>query len=238
MSASVSIPPEQLGHLLGEFGWNQGRAKFLLGVWLFLFLLSLPLSLVLIGLPGLIASAYFVVRSFKRLRQTKPILLVYQHGIVDQRKGTAAITYYQDVKNLFLGVVVINGVLNYLVTLEPQQGQKVKIDEHVANVDRVRTLIEEQFVGLHLPAAIAAYQEGTAIEFGSLKVTQAGLVAGKRTLPWADFATVDVQRNAGFVGVVIRQKGSQKEWFTAARDTFPNLALFFALVNYLAAQAN
>lgn len=235
MSLNQLTIPEDLGHAIGEFGWNKGRAKFLVGAWIFIFLISLPIALFLIGLPGLIASIYFIQRSLKRLRSKEPVILVYQHGLVDRRQKTADIIRYEEIKNLLLSVVVINGVLNYVVTLETQTGRKIKIDEHVANVDHLRTLLEEQLLQLQLPATIAAYLQGTPIVFGNLTLTQAGLSAGKRTLLWSEFDSADVQRQYKSVEFIIRQKGSQKNWFTAPRDTFPNLALFFALVNSIRA---
>lgn len=233
MSTNQFSAPEQLGHLLGEFGWNKGRAKFLLGVWIFILILSLPLSLALVGLPGLIVSGYFIHRSLHRLRGTEPVILVYQQGLVDRRKGTPHVIGFEEIKNLFLSVVIINGVLNYIVTLETQTGQKIKIDEHVAKVDQLRTLLEEQIVQSQFSDMIDSYKQGNPIVFERLTLTQAGLSAGKRVLPWSEFESADVQRKANSVELVIRQKGGKQDWFTAPRDAFPNLALFFAIVNYI-----
>lgn len=234
MSTNQFSAPGQLGHLLGEFGWNKGRAKFLLGVWIFIFILSLPLSLALVGLPGLIVSGYFIYRSLQRLRGSEPVILVYQQGLVDRRQKSPDVISYKDIKNLLLSVVIINGVLNYIITLETQAGRKIKIDEHVAKVDQLRTLLEEQLVQAQLPAVIDAYKQGTPIAFDRLTLTQAGLAAGKRVLPWSEFESADIQRKANSVEFVIRQKDSKQDWFSAPRDAFPNLALFFACVNYIA----
>ncbi len=222
---------EQLGVVLGEFGWNKGRAKFLLGAWIALFVISLPLALAIIGLPGLILSIYFIYRSLKRLRGTQPIVSLYQQGLIDLRKGTPEVIRYADIKTLFLSVVRTNGVLNYVLTLETNNGRKTKIDEHVANVDQLRTVLEEQLVQHQLPAMIANYQQGNPVEFGRLTLTQEGLSAGKRLLPWSEFESADIQRRSNSVAFFIRQKGSQQDWFYSPRDDFPNLALFFALVH-------
>jgi hypothetical protein len=223
----------QLGHSLGEFGWNKGRAKALLGVWLLLLVICLPLSLVLIGLPGFIASAYFVYRSLRRLKDTKPVIILYQDGLVDCRQGQPVITRYQDITNLFLSVVVRQGILNYVVTLETHNKKKIKIDEHVADISHLRTLLEEQLVQLQLPNAIASYRQGQPLKFGPLTLTQEGLSVGKRMLPWTEFEAADVQRRGNYVVFFIRQKDHKNDWYTTSRDIFPNLALFFALVSSL-----
>jgi hypothetical protein len=54
-------------------------------------------------------------------------------------------------------------------------------------------------------------------------------------LPWSEFELADVQRRYKTVDFFIRQKGSQKDWFYSPRDSFPNLGLFFAFINYITA---
>ena len=231
----------QLGNLLGEFGWNKGRAKALLIAWSLMIFISLPMSLILLGLPGLILSIYFSYRSFQRLKGTKPVILLYQQGLIDCRNGTPQIIRYEEIKKLFLSVVIRSGILNYLVTLETQNLGKIKIDEHVANVERLKALLEEQLIKIQLPALIANYQQGNAVEFGQLTLTQEGLVAGKRMLPWSEFESANVKRSYKTVGFYIYQKGSKNEWYYSSRDYFPNLALFFAFIDYITAtqrQAN
>lgn len=225
----------QLGSLLGEFGWNKGRAKAVLTIWLFMFFLSLPMSLALFGLPVLILSSYFSYRSFQRLKGTKPVILLYQQGLIDCRKGTPEIIRYEEIKKLFLSVVITNGVLNYIVTLQTKTVGKLKIDEHVANIERLKVLLEEQLIQVQLPALIANYQQGNAIEFGQLTLAQKGLLAGSRMLPWSEFESAEVKRSSKSVYLFIYQKGSKKEWCCFSRDDFPNLALFFAFINSITA---
>lgn len=222
-----------LGHLLGEFGWNKGRAKAVLWLWIILLIPSLICSLFLVGLIGLGFCVYFIQRSYRRLRATQPAIVVYEQGLVDQRQKTPQVVRYETIKNMFISVVVINGVLNYIVTLEQQDGQKLKVDEHVANVDHLRQLLEEQLVQQRLPGAIARFQAGDTLSFGNLQLSQSGLSIGKKTLPWPEFGSVEVKRSANMVGLVIHQKAGNQEWGYQARDTFPNLALFFALVSYI-----
>ena len=231
----------QLGSLLGEFGWNKRRAKTLLIVWSLMFLISLPTSLFLLGLPTLILSSYFSYRSFQRLKGTKPVILLYQQGLIDCRKGTPEVIRYEEIQKLFLSVVITNGVLNYIITLETQKSPKIRIDEHVANIEQLKASLEEQIIQLQLPELIADYQQGNAIKFGQLTLTQEGLLAGKRLLPWSEFESANVKRRYKTVDFFICQKGSQKDWFYSPRDIFPNLALFFALINFITAtegQAN
>lgn len=225
----------QLGSLLGEFGWNKRRAKTLLIVWSLMFFISLPTSLFLLGLPTLVLSTYFSYRSFQRLKGTKPVILLYQQGLIDCRKGTPEVIRYEEIKKLFLSVVITNGVLNYIVSLETHKNPRIRIDEHIGNIDQLKVLLEEQIIQLQLPGLIADYQQGNAIKFGQLTLSQKGLLTGKRLLAWSDFESANVKRRSNTVDFFICQKGSQKDWFYSPRDIFPNLALFFALINYITA---
>lgn len=223
---------DNLGHKLGEFSWNKGRAKGILWIWVFMLFPSLLFSLFLIGIPGLIASIYFIQRSVKRLRSTQPAIAVYQQGLVDNRQGQPQTIRYEQIKNIYLTVTVINGVFTYVITLELKNGQKLKIDEHVANINDLRILLEEKLVEQQLPDAIATYKEGNSINFNNLQVSQAGLSTGKKTLAWSELESADIQRSANSVYLKIRQKGNSSDWAAQPRDTFPNLGLFFALMNY------
>lgn len=224
---------EGLGRLLGEFGWNKSRAKTVLWMWIFLLLLSLFLSLLIIGLPILILSIYFINRSAQRLRSNQPVILLYEQGFVDRRQGGSIITHYKDVEQIYISATVINGVLNYIVTLQTQSGKTLKIDEHVANVDHLRVALEEQVLQHQFPEAIATYQKGNPISFKLLQVDQEGLTVGKKILPWGEFGSAEIKRISNNVYLTIYQKNSKKEWAFLSRDAFPNLALFFAVTHYL-----
>lgn len=217
-----------LGHLLGEFGWNKGIARYILFLWIFLLFPGLLFSLFLIGLPIVFLSIYSIYQSCVRLLATKPVLLVYEHGLIDGRKGSLQVIRYEEIKNIYIALVMNN----YVITLETHNKKKIKIDEHIANVDNLRILLEQQFVRQKWPDAIALYQQGNSIIFDNLQISQVGLTAGKRTLPWSEFGTTDIQRSGKLVYLMIFQKDNKKEWGSVRRNTFPNIALFLALVNY------
>jgi hypothetical protein len=217
-----------LGHLLGEFGWNKKIATYILLLWIVLFFPSLLLSLALIGLPILILSIYSIYQSCVRLLTNKPVVLVYEHGLIDSRKGSMQVIRYEEIKSIYISAVMSS----YLLTLETHNKKKIKINEHITNIDHLRIILEQQLVRQQLPDAIALYQQGDSIIFDNLQVSQGGLMAGKRTLPWSEFGTADIQRSGKFVYLMIFKKDVRQEWAGVRRNNFPNIALFLALVNY------
>lgn len=219
---------DTLGHLLGEFVWNKGAARSVLFIWIFLLFPGLLFSLFLIGLPVVILSIYSIYQSCVRLIASKPVLLVYEHGLIDGRKGSLQVIRYEEIKNIYISLVLSN----YVITLETHHKKKIKINEHIANIDNLKILLEQQFVRQKWTDAVALYQQGSPIVFDNLQVSQAGLTTGKRLLPWSEFGTTDIQRIGKFVYLMIFQKDNKKEWGCVRRNNFPNIALFLALVNY------
>lgn len=217
-----------LGHLLGEFGWNKKIATYILVIWIVLLFPGLLFSLVFIGLPVLILSIYSIFQSCVRLLATKPVILIYEHGLIDSRKSSMQVIRYEEIKNIYISAVMSN----YLLTIETHNKKKIKINEHIANIDHLRIILEQQFVRQKLPNAIALYQQGNSIVFNNIQVSKVGLTTGKDTLPWSDFGTADIQRSGKFVYLMIFPKDSKKEWGAVRRNYFPNIALFMALVNY------
>jgi hypothetical protein len=224
------------GNLIDSFGWNKGRAKVLLWTWSVLLLFSLPLSLILLGLPCAIASIYFVYRSLRRLISKKPIVSIYERGLIDDRGGSSQIINYQDIKNVYISIVRTVGVVNYIITLETHNKKKIKIDEHVANIDVLRQQLEQQIVRQQFPATIAAYQSGETLVFNSLQVHRSGLSVKKKTLPWSEFGSASIQQVGNSVFFVIYQR--DKEWMCFSRNYFPNIALFCTLTNYISESVN
>jgi hypothetical protein len=69
-----------LGHLLGEFGWNKSAARSVLFIWIFLFFPGLLFSFFLVGLPVVILSIYSIYQSCVRLLASKPVLSLFCHS--------------------------------------------------------------------------------------------------------------------------------------------------------------
>lgn len=217
-----------LGNLLGEFGWNKGITLYILVIWTVIFFPSLLLALSLFGLPTLILSIYSVCQSFIRLLTIKPVLLVYEYGLIDRRKRSIKVIRYEEIKKIYISAVMFR----YLITIETHNKKKIKINEHLKNVDHLRIILEQQIVQRQLPEAIELYEQGNSIAFDQIQISQAGLMIGKRTLPWSEFGTADIQRIDKFVYLMIFQKDCKQEWGAVRRNMFPNIALFMALVNY------
>ncbi|MBE9180619.1 hypothetical protein IQ268_18820 [Oculatella sp. LEGE 06141] len=237
MNYSASIAPQTFGHLLGEFNWHKSKAKRLFVLWSLMVFPSLISCLFLVGIPATFFSVYFAHRSWRRWRSPQTVVLLYQHGLVDQRKPQPVILPYADVDTLLIAVTRLANVTSHVYTLQTKDKRKIQFDEHLAQIKDLGQILQEQVAQQQLPEAIATYNRGLPISFKQLAISPDGMSRGRQHLSWQDFdgATVIQSRTRKHVHVFleIKQKGQQKPWALLDQATFPNLSLFFALLNHI-----
>lgn len=235
MNSSASFVPQALGQLLGEFNWHKPKAKRLFVVWCLMIPVSLFSWLFLIGIPATVLAIHFARRSWQRWRSPQPVVLLYEHGLIDQRKSESVIVFYTNVETLLVAIIRLGGITGCLCTLQTKDGRKLQFDEHLAQIKDLSYILQEQMVREQLPNAIATYRQGLPIDFKHLAVAPDGLVMGKKHLSWYEFdsATVIQSRTRKYIHtfIEIKQKGQQQFWARLDQKTFPNMALFFALLD-------
>lgn len=233
-SASLS---SQLGCLLGEFNWDKPKAKRLFVLWSLMVLPSLISCLFLVGVPTTFLSIYFAHRSWQRWRSPHNVVLLYEHGLVDRRKSQPVTLSYADMDTLLIAVTRLAKVTSHVYTVQTKDNRKVQFDDHLAQIKDLGYVLQQQITQQQLPEAIAAYNQGSAVTFNHLTVASSGIVVGKRHLSWQEFdsATVTQTRTRKHIHmfIEIKQKESQKSWVLLDQKTFPNMSLFFALLDYI-----
>jgi hypothetical protein len=250
MKDSASLTSVELGHLLKEFDWDRPKAKRLFILWSLMVFPSLVSCLFLVGIPATIFSIYLARRSWKRWRlpqrgkgsaSSHPPVSLYQHGFVDQRQSQSVVVSYTDIQTLLVAITRLARVTSHIYTIQTKDNRKIQFDEHLAEIKELGYLLQEQVVQHQLPAAIATYNQGLPITFNRLVVTSSGITVGKQSLSWQEFESVEViqtrTRKYIHVFVVIHQTHQQKPWALLDQKTFPNIALFFALIDYVQSSA-
>ena len=235
MRASTFAAPQELGHLLAEFNWHKSKAKWLFVIWSLMIFPSLISCLFLVGIPATVFSIYFARRSWQRWHSSQSVVLLYEYGLVDRRKAQPIILSYADIETLLTAVIRMARVTSQIYTIQTKDNLKIQFDEHLAQIKELGYILQEQLVQHQLPQAIATYNQGLSISFQHLAVTSSGIVMGKRHLSWQDFdsATVLQTRTRKYIHIFIeiKQKGQQRFWARLDQKTFPNVALFFALLD-------
>lgn len=237
MPASASFVPQPLGQLLGEFNWHKPKAKRLFVTWSLMIPVSLFSCLFLVGIPATVLSIYFAHRSWQRWRLHQNVVLLYEHSLVDRRKSQLVVLPYTNVDTLLVAVTRMAKTTSYVYTIQTKDDRKLQFDEHLAQIKDLGHILQEQMVREQLPSVIATYHQGQPVSFQQLAVTLNGIVMGKQYLSWQEFdaATVIQSRTRKHIHtfIEIKQKGQQKTWARLDQKTFPNMALFFALLDYI-----
>jgi hypothetical protein len=234
---SSPLAPQEFGHLLGEFNWHKPKAKRLFVIWSLMIFPALVSWLFLVGIPATVLAVYFARRSWKRWRSPQNVVLLYQHGLVDRRKSQPVILSYDDVQSLFITIVRLANVTSYIYTIHTKDNRQIQFDEHLAQIKDIGHILQEQIAQHQLPEAIATYKQGLPVSFKQLTVTSDGVAVGKRFLPWTEFDSAMVlqtrTRKYLHTFIEIKQKNQQNAWALLDQKTFPNVSLFFALLDYI-----
>ncbi len=86
--------------------------------------------------------------------------------------------------------------------------------------------IENKIVGRLLPQAKQDIEEGRVVQFGYFKISQHGISAGKRTLPWEQIGEFSVSNRE----ITIKQRGESLRWVRIVISGIPNFVVFRKLV--------
>src|SRR5437879_10145765 len=87
--------------------------------------------------------------------------------------------------------------------------------------------IENKIVYRLLPQVKQDIEEGRVADFGCFKISQYGISAGKRTLPWELVGEFSVSNGE----VTIKQQGERLRWVRRVISGIPNFAVFRKLVD-------
>ncbi|GHO85534.1 DUF6585 family protein [Dictyobacter formicarum] len=106
-------------------------------------------------------------------------------------------------------------------------GRKAVFTDMFADAEEIGNAIDYELTRVQLPMAIAAFDAGQALTFGTLQVSRQGLAKSpQHWLPWQELK--DVQVNRGIIS--IRKSGQMLNWSTVRVARMPNMHIFLALV--------
>jgi hypothetical protein len=251
MSNSSSVDAlaqqHQLGQLVREYGWNQQLYRgYRRTLWITFPLVIFP-SLVIIGIPFLIIWGVYAWVVFRRCSDSRPKVLCYEYGFIDRQK--MQIVRYDEIAIIQLSQVeylhaynrtggnIANMRLDCIVKTKP--GKKIKFQQYIENVIELGHFLQQQALPFQLNDSIEQLKQGEAISFDSFKMSSSGIHQGKKLLSWDQVDSTEIKsiasHNGSYVAVIIRESGykDNEYWANRERNWFPNLLLFFTLIQYL-----
>lgn len=237
------VDESHLGKPTAEYGWNRGRAKLLLWMWGFLLFPALLSSIVIVGLPLLGLSIYIIVRSLRRLSAGK-VLFLHEHGFIDQRnRNKPTVISYDNVKSVRMATRKVRITLFWrmtfhICTVEMRDGTQLKYTDDWQKVEQISALFQERVTAYQLPYAIATFNQGVPIEFGSLQLHREGLSLGKKTLSWSELEKIELvpSRWGPCLSIDFKdghREGKLRNWAWMNLGIVPNLQLFLTLIRQI-----
>lgn len=212
-----------------------------LAIWFFLAGLNAPVNGLLIAaavfgglglLPG-IGLIYEILKLRWRL-------YLFENGFVFVRVGSR-IVLWDDIQSFYEQQDVVAGMradrrLRFLLA----DGRRLAIDSSYNDFAAFAQAVGESVTRSVLRRAAEVLPRGESIEFGKLKLSQAGLEKPGGSLPWAEVHSIAVEpREAGNVrahGVVVYKRGLQAagvnekvEWYMKLVPSFGNVEAFLHL---------
>ncbi|MEM7062170.1 MAG: DUF6585 family protein [Cyanobacteria bacterium P01_B01_bin.77] len=236
---AIASHTAEMGHIIGEFGWNKKRAKLLLIIY---GIIALPISLMsclfIVGFFSSPVVLWLIIRSICRLKSSRIIISLYEKGLIDNRNGDASPLFYRDISKIYVSPVSMGGQTFYDYTVHTYDGSKpIKFSIEIANTKQFGEAIQEGILATQLQQHLIDLENGASIPFDRLSLSAEGLAFRKKKLDWQDFSHAEIKRNRVGKSVThwleIYQKGQSRVWKNFERNRFPNLFLFFNLVDHL-----
>jgi serine/threonine protein kinase len=99
-------------------------------------------------------------------------------------------------------------------------------------VEQVGRLLDAGVARVQIPRAFELFNAGQTISFGPLMLSQKGITAGDKMLPWAEVKEVKTLNGSVF----IKKAGKRLPWTAPSIGKIPNYSVFDALVRAVLAQ--
>ncbi len=171
------------------------------------FLFKLAIGIFSMGMGGEISIIY------RRIKQRKHNILVYEQGIVYEEKNNRLSAHYEELQiwqeSIYRSFLFISVELIRTYTIEVPKGKRVRISQDLA--DKLQVLVVQH----QLPQAIAAYNQGYTLEFGPICIHKKGIVIEGQGIPWSTVGRVRVREGQIHIATYIAR--------ATYRDTVPIL---------------
>jgi len=231
----------QLGNQRGEYRSGAGSAVIaILGAGLIALGLFGEFSVISAGgetsamLALLVPMAFGGLMIFSWFAYSRRRIQVFEQGFI-HIKGSKAETWrwdeiafvWQSITKMSVNFIPVG--TRYIYTVQHRNGQKIKLTNGIRKIKELGELIQNETFARLMPLAVAAYNNGEALHFGKLSLSQQGISNSKETVPWGQIKGVNVSQ--GYVG--IQREGKWLRWANVPVAGVPNFFIFMALANQI-----
>lgn len=159
-------------------------------------------------------------------------VVLFEHGF-SYREGSHTVFFvYSEIKSIrqraerlrYLGGLVRRTI--YQTTVQTIRDESITLTNIYRRMDELSVRLEVLFNAVRRPVVEHQLQQGEKVAFGThLFLSGKGIVAGERTLAWADFAAFRARS-----GKLILIASPDREWVSVPLEEIDNLMLLFELL--------
>ncbi|MFN8374229.1 MAG: DUF6585 family protein [Anaerolineae bacterium] len=115
----------------------------------------------------------------------------------------------------------------YIYTIETADRRRIKLSNEIKDISLLGDTIQQETSKRMLPQAVAAYQSGQPVSFGSITLSKDGVSQGRKQLSWAEVEGVQIEN--GYVK--FKKQGKWFNWANVPAAKIPNLYVFLSMVD-------
>lgn len=162
------------------------------------------------------------------IAQSNLRVYTFINGLVRAKGGQVDVVRWDQVEAVWQNIFRMYATTNHTYTVRRGDGATFKFSSVLRKIAHLGQTVQQAVTRVLLPRAIAAYNAGNAIPFGTLSVSVQGITHARETLVWNQVQGVEVKR--GYV--LVKKAGKSRTWVRLRVSTIPNFFVFMGLVNY------
>ncbi len=184
--------------------------------------------------PLLGSALAFVVGAFaawSAWRQWPLTAALYEHGFAFRDRRGVHQARWDQVEAVWQAITkhYRNGVYTgttHVYTVQPQGGERIVLDDKLANVEALGTAIQQSVTRTLWPRYAQAAQSGQRLTFGPLAIDPQGLYSGNKSVRWDEIKAVKLERGI----ISIKKDGGWFNWASVGVPQIPNFFIFYELL--------
>ena len=153
---------------------------------------------------------------------------MFTNGLVRAKGGQTDVVRWDQVEAVRQHIRRMYTTTNHTYTVRRGDGATFKFSSVLRNIAHLGQTVQQEVTRVLLPRAVAVYNAGTVVPFGTVSVSAQGITHGQKTLVWNQVQGVEVKQ--GYVSV--KKAGKSWAWVRLRVSTIPNFYVFMGLVNY------
>jgi hypothetical protein len=241
---ALPVPPEiaqqvatyQLGTLAQAYKANLVKLLLFAGVALLVTLIDIPAAMsdsfgfltLLILLAASTYAIYYLATNYN-IRA-----YVFSEGLIRAKGSQIDVMRWEHVEAVwervvqyrYRGLIPLYKTYNY--TVRRSDGAQFKFSGALKSAKLLGEAIQQEVTRRQLPQAIAAYDSGNPVNFGTLSVSMQGISKAGVLLPWNQVGQVNFRRG----WLIVHKQGSLLAGSRTRASSVPNLQVFLQLVEH------